>query len=1599
MKSSKVTKKPKTQVPSSSTFLAHIPNWLTAISALLLAALASLFYFFLRGPKSKSRQTNLSGIQPFETKQAANPRIQAVRLGPDGQIEPPVFHTSAESSAEIEQEENTGLSQAIQAGALREVNENPPFLKITWSSGSPVTQWLESINSWSLPDLTIDQIRKIAYSLTGPFLAILLAYLAQGIFGSITGDRGALNWTWLIALPVGSRLWLGAGVYLISMVIWIFTAPTVYSISTALAQQSSTNAPTRRYHPLRFASLLLSICLYFVSILLFITVEENSFIRALWLAGLIFFIVSQVPWPRFPQNPHPDAEESPRFRWQNWLVLALILGVAFWLRFYQLGVIPADLHGDMASYGQQARDFLLGQQHNIFDYGWADIPMMGYLPTLISMAVFGDNIFGLQMTALIGGLLSLLAVYLLVWRLFNSHRLAALTTGLVAINIAHIHFSRIAAYMDPWPFSYFALFFLIDGLKARRSVSFGLAGICLGLGLQMYYSGRVMFLIIGLFLIYAFFFQRPWITQNKRRLVLMVLGLLLAMGPGLVFNATHWSSYIERSREVIIFAPDVLHHLMGKYNVNSVFAVLLTQIRLSLLMFNFTSDSGTQFGYAHPMFSSLLSPLIFLGLGYSLRRWKEPGLTLVLIWLGLTMVLGSILTVDAPFWPRLVGVVPAAALLAALALDQMFELVGKILGSRASVLVTALVVILLITVGCLNWNQYYLTVKENAAPTVVTGRYINSLPADVTACSLLSGPPLIVRETYFLAWPRKLVDIKPDAPDTDLDSCTGSALVWVISPENISRLEAIRLRWPNGVVHRYTFPNSDYTMTFYLVGINPPALAPEALFGKNPWPAINKNIFIFIGVVLLGISAWWIWVKRLRNRDLRSSIEKIVKTQPGLPTIEINWHALRPRYPSGWSKAALKAGWTDFSVSLDKWYDNLIAFELPRMNPGLLFVFFLSLTAVGLVYFAQTFLDQQKSNGLHLPVESFYLLTENQRLEIACIIFVAAALLWTGATIYMKKVASQAQNLKPETSEIDQPQIAEISRSNSGKLLHAAGLFCTFSAMFIYALMDENSLVRWLWVIGLALFLVSVLVENRFSAVKMNEESPPFRWYHSLSLGALILLAFCMRVYRLYDIPLDLSTDMASVGLSARDYLLGGEQQIFGIGWFYMPRIAFLPYVLSMRLVGNNLFGLYFATVIMGTLNVLGTYLFTWRLFDRHRLALLTAALVTINPAHINYSRITSYIDPWFLGFFGLFFLIDGLKGRRKVSLALAGLLTGFALLNYPSGRAIIPMIGFLLAAFWFYKRIWISDNYAGLRWMLLGMLVALGPNLIYVITNWSTYMQRSQEVFIFFQGNMDHLKYTYQVDTTWMVVWEQVKRSVLLFNYYTDRSAQFAYPHPLFNSLVSPLLILGLGLGLYRWRKPEFLFVIASFIFILLTGSILSNDAPTWCRLVGLIPLATLLVALVIDELMNVLEGFSLKPFVPFIFLGVILFLAVLAMVDWNTYIGDVKGYARPVVRVGRYLDSLPKEINACGITDGYPMDQAEIKFLAWPRSIVAVPADTAKLTAEICPGPNLVWILSPTYQNRLPEIQSLWPGGTIEDHRLENGDLMFTSYLIYGK
>jgi 4-amino-4-deoxy-L-arabinose transferase-like glycosyltransferase len=1443
----------------------------------------------------------------------------------------------------------------------------------------------------------LEKSQSIFINLLGPILALFLAFFAQYIYNANQGTQ----WIWLMSISENQRLLAGSGFYLLAVFLWIICSPLVIPTvdeNNKVSRNGITKFPHRNF---RIFLLVLSGAIYLFNNILFGIEGENSTIRILWALSIATFILSQISWTNRFRMKSSDDGKSPPFRLENWIIFGLILAFSFWLRIYQLSIIPDDLHGDMASYGLQARDLLSGVEQNIFRFGWSNIPMIGYLPAYFSMFIFGNNLFGLNIASVLGGTISIFAVYLLVWRLFDNHRLAAITSLLLAINIPHIHFSRIAAYMDPWPFGFLAIFFVIDGIRNKRFISFGLAGVLIGLSTQMYFSGRVIPLIIACFVLYLVLIKKNWIQKNYHSIFLLLIGFLLAIGPLIIVIFQNADAFLSRSSEVFLFDPSVLTHLLNKYEVNSVLDVILRQIRETVLMFNYVPDTSTQFGFREPMFNALLSPLIILGIGSAIRRKREIGVVLIFIWLGLMMVLGSILTVDAPFWPRLVGIIPVGAILAAFAIDQILNL--SIIQSNQifKKITTVFFVFLIVYIGWVNWDKYYKSVETNAPGPVFLGRYIQELPIEVTVCSFLVDPPLNVRETSFLAWPRNLVDFSPDTPKEDLKSCKGSSLVWVLLPKDSNRLKDIYQYWPHGKLIIYESPHNYFTYFFYLTGESPPALLPQNIIqtdtGSYKW-----MYFLVLGG--LSILSLLVWIS-FRNRILRKWITALKSRIIGTNERIIESLNLKS-FINNFQKRVLEINFVKSVYEyLSFLFSPLIA-EFAQMRKQSLHLraiiktlgkLILFLFPIGLAYFGQMVLNSGRENGYSIQLIKEIPFSEDQRLLISGFIFLVSSIIWIinlRSNRFNKKCKTKIEKYFP-----DQPEKDLQNGTFSSTLIFLLSMTSIILSVIIYGLEGETALVRWFWVIGLVGYISYIFTQRKYKNIFLKETSPNFKRNHILLLVSFLIIAFILRIYRLYDLPIDLSTDMASMGLSARDYLLGNENRIFGTGWYYIPRFVFLPYVLSMWLAGNNLFGLYFGTVVMGTLSILAGYLLIWRLFDNHRLAFLTSILVTINPSHINYSRIPGYIDPWFFGFFGLYFLIDGLKSRRWTSFAFSGILSAFAFMSYPSGRAIIPMIGLALICVFLFKREWVKENYLGFVWMIVSFLIVLGPNLIYMVNDWETFMKRAQEVFVFSEYNHVHVRFSYNTNSIWVIIWEQVKRTIFSFNFYNDKSAQFSYPYPIFNPIISPLFVLGFFQALRKWNKTEYLIVVGSFVLIMVTGGILTIDTPTWCRLLPALPFGAFFIAIVLDKILTYFAFYSKKIFSLFAIIMVVGLLSTLSVLDWKQYIDYASVETRPVVFVGRYIDSLPDEIVACGMTADYSFLWSEIAFLGWPRTMIEVPSDMDQINISICPGEKLVWILSPPFAHRVEELKSIWPNGEYQEHFNFKNDLMFISYLISGQ
>lgn len=634
----------------------------------------------------------------------------------------------------------------------------------------------------------------------GVCLALALAYAGQYLL-SQPDFSGPL----LVALPVS--LWaqpaLPIGLLLAGALLFAVAAP---ALAAHPASQSANQARSRfDDHPTRLARplFLLALVSYAGSAGLYLLDGETALVRWLWLAGIVLLAASQTPWNRWRAAPARWRQD-----WRSYRLPALLLLLAAFLRLYRLADLPQDLHGDMASHGLQALDLLAGRVAGIVALGWADIPMTGFLPAAIMMRLSGDQgTFGLALASALGGILSVWGLYIWLNELLG-RRVALIGAALLAISYSHIHFSRIAEYMDSVPFAIWALAMLTIGLRRQQSLPFVLSGLLLAGASLMYYSGRVVLVIVALFLLYLLLVDRPLLRANRRGLLWLGMGVVVGMGPMLVLFLLEPAGWLQRSREVWVFNPPVLEHSRYKYGVETVGQIMLEQARRSLLMFNQSIDSSTQFGFPHPLVDPFTGPLVVLGAAYALahlRQWRSGLLALALL---VIVVLGSILTDNPPFWPRLILVLAPAMGLAALAVDRAWQATTNAFGEPAGRIFKILVVGGLIYLALHNWMLYYQFAVSNGRPRALVGRLVAELPPDAAVCIVpeddsgwIHGPEEREIAFFMAARPGYAVELNGEGRVAEYPSpCLQAGAVWIVPATRQSALPQIQQRLPGSVV-------------------------------------------------------------------------------------------------------------------------------------------------------------------------------------------------------------------------------------------------------------------------------------------------------------------------------------------------------------------------------------------------------------------------------------------------------------------------------------------------------------------------------------------------------------------------------------------------------------------------------------------------------------------------------------------------------------------------------------------------------------------------------------------------------------------------------
>lgn len=219
----------------------------------------------------------------------------------------------------------------------------------------------------------------------------------------------------------------------------------------------------------------------------------------------------------------------------KYLILLLIVVLAFVLRFYRLGEVPLGFHQDEVSQAYNSFSILTtardryGQFLPILfrSFGSYQPPVYTYL-TPIPIFLFGNTIFAARATSAFFGVLIVVVTYLIV-RIISKHKygqgLALLSAFVVAISPWSIHFSRRVVEGNLGLFFFLlALYFFLLSLKKIKYIL--PACLILGISTHAYYSERLISIIfLPFFLVYF----RTYYLKYKKWVVygLLMFGLTL----------------------------------------------------------------------------------------------------------------------------------------------------------------------------------------------------------------------------------------------------------------------------------------------------------------------------------------------------------------------------------------------------------------------------------------------------------------------------------------------------------------------------------------------------------------------------------------------------------------------------------------------------------------------------------------------------------------------------------------------------------------------------------------------------------------------------------------------------------------------------------------------------------------------------------------------------------------------------------------------------------------------------------------------------------------------------------------------------------------
>lgn len=425
-----------------------------------------------------------------------------------------------------------------------------------------------------------------------------------------------------------------------------------------------------------------------------------------------------------PKGDQPEQGAEALVSWPlAALVLAVLVGAAF--RYYRLSVQPG-LHFDEAANGLDILGLLQGNHPAgrlpiFFPENRGREPLFIYWQAAF-VAMLGLSPFALRLAAAFVGVLTIPATYFVGHELFlwlmpprTARWAGVLAASLLAVGYWHVALSRVGLRAITLPlFTCLAAGLLLRALRRERWRDFAFAGAVGGLAMYTYYASRLLPAlpaVLGL-LVFA-------VGPSRRRasqLLLTAIVWLAVFAPLGGYYLGHLDATFGRIDEVSIF-----NAANSGGQPLSTASALLRAVRdnFKMVSLDLSSPAAGLFG-GRSAFDIVAGFGCWLGLALAIvatfrfrRDWHSgrPGRAsraiasaFLLAWL-VDQIAPSFLTAHAPYYLRMMGALPALAILSALGLDWLSHQLERVAGARAG---AVLALLLVVASAGLTYRDYFV---------------------------------------------------------------------------------------------------------------------------------------------------------------------------------------------------------------------------------------------------------------------------------------------------------------------------------------------------------------------------------------------------------------------------------------------------------------------------------------------------------------------------------------------------------------------------------------------------------------------------------------------------------------------------------------------------------------------------------------------------------------------------------------------------------------------------------------------------------------------------------------------------------------------------